>query len=116
MENLSRLAKAAFYFFSIILMLTSSIGWCSLDGESSKITKEEKIYVNPEQIEITNHGIVAWLSKENHVFARILAFDDQGLYVVPVSERGPCGIHKRWCNTCGGCGVIYCPMKCVCFG
>jgi hypothetical protein len=96
--------------------LISTPLWCNLQAEFNKASaKEEKIYVSPEQIEITHHGIVAWQPDgKNFIWGKSLAFDDKGLYIMPL-ERGPCGIHKRWCKTCGGCGVLLCPMNCTCY-
>lgn len=77
---------------------------------------QEKVYVLPEQIVVTPEEILAYdIEGEIPMAGRALSFDEKGLYLKPFfPERGPCGIHSRWCKYCRGCGVLYCPMKCEC--
>ncbi|MCP5505514.1 MAG: hypothetical protein H7A38_01350 [Chlamydiales bacterium] len=98
----------------LALFFLPSLGW-SLDKETPL---SERIYVSPEEVEITQDGILFYnesqgdyeLSKKYE-----LGYDTNGLYLKPIENpRGPCGIHTGWCRYCKGCGVIYCPMKCEC--
>ncbi len=78
---------------------------------------EEKIYVTPNQLVITENQILAYLpNSPEPVSGNAIAFDANGLYVSRmVLHRGPCYIHNLWCNRCGGCGVLLCPMNCCCY-
>lgn len=79
--------------------------------------KKERIYVNPQQIEMTENAIIVWsLDGNDYILAKNIALDDKGLYIRPLTnQRGPCGLHTQWCNRCKGCGVLLCPMNCTCY-
>lgn len=61
--------------------------------------KEEKIYVTPDQIVITEEGIFAYLpNSQEPVEGNALALDGNGLYLSRmVLQRGPCYLHNLWC-------------------
>ncbi len=62
MKRSNRFCRSVFLFVSISVAMLSNIAWSSFDGESiSEYAKEERIYVHPEQIEITAYGIIAWV-------------------------------------------------------
>jgi len=84
--------------------------------DQAENSSQEKIYVTPDLIEITEDGILYYDNAEERVMlANALFYDTKGLYLRPISvERGPCNIHNDWYKFCGGCGVLYCPMKCAC--
>ena len=75
-----------------------------------------RIYVDPNQVELTEKGIVAYDFEGDIIAVGLtLSYDEGGLYLQTIfPQRGPCGIHHLWCKYCKGCGVIYCPMKCEC--
>ncbi len=99
----------------LIFSIVSNTAYCDQQVKFDCNQKEEKIYVSPEQIEITEQAILVWLSGEKtFLLAKSIGFDDQGLYVKQLT-RGPCGLHNRWCKICGGCGVLLCPMNCTCY-
>lgn len=80
---------------------------------SSVAQVDRKLYVAPDQIEITEEGILFYDAiKESIILAETLSYDEKGLYIQP--QRGPCNLHREWCKYCHGCGVLYCPMKCQC--
>lgn len=107
MNKLEKVFRSFLCFSVFLIVLISNTAYCNHQ-------KEEKIYVNPEQIEITDQAILVWsLDGKPLALAKSLGLDEQGLYIKQLT-RGPCGIHNRWCRTCGGCGVILCPMNCTC--
>ncbi len=74
----------------------------------------KKIYVEPNQIEIMKGGILAHIDGEERPIAgKTLSFDENGMYIK--EWKGPCWLHDLWCNRCGGCGVLFCPMNCSCY-
>ena len=78
---------------------------------------EQKIYVSPQDIEITQNGIY-YIDREGATEQKIdaLQYDEHGLYFLDISQtRGPCGLHQVYHADCGGCGVLFCPMNCTCF-
>lgn len=108
MNKLEKVFRASLCFSVFLIAWISNTAHCSHQ-------KEEKIYVNPEQIEITDQAILVWsLDGKPLTLAKSLGFDDQGLYIKQL-VRVPCGIHNRWCKICGGCGVLLCPMNCTCY-
>jgi len=102
----------------ITLFCSSNIWSQNLERSYNRVENAsyEKIYVSPDQIEVTEEGVLYYdESEEILMLFKALSYDSKGLYLTPpTSERGPCGIHNLWCHACGGCGVIYCPMKCIC--
>lgn len=64
-------------------------------------TKENKIYVSPEKIRITNSGIFFLNEIGDFIPANVVSCDEAGVYVVAKSECGIChglyGRHKDWC-------------------
>lgn len=97
------------------LLAISTFLWSE---EPSSIHKE---YVRPDQVIITESGIIAFLEENvDPVVVQQVAFDERGLFIVfQQSEssfgKGPCGLHDVWHTACGGCGVLFCPMNCTCF-
>ena len=118
MRNLAGFCKVFLCFSVFFIGLISNSAWSSIPAGYNRVFPEEKrVYVTPPQIEITDYGIIAWLTDEkSFILGESLAFDSNGLYVKPMPlERGPCGLHDRWCKRCGGCGVLLCPMNCTCY-
>ena len=75
---------------------------------------EKKIYVSRDQIVITKDGILAYVDgAKTPIPGKTLSFDDNGMYIK--EWKGPCWLHDLWCNRCGGCGVLLCPMNCSCY-
>ncbi len=101
--------------FFLLLCFATLCGSINAWSHPSQET-EEKVYVSPEQIEVTEEGILVYDARGELVaIYKTLSYDKKGLFLKPIeSERGPCGIHRVWCRYCQGCGVIYCPMKCEC--
>ena len=115
----SQSIQAGFLFILCCFTLCWSVDvWGHLPQEYGKKIDPlpEKIYVTPEQIQITENGILFYdMEKEMFVTGTTLSYDEKGLYLNPaVPQRGPCGLHALWCKHCRGCGVLYCPMICQC--
>jgi hypothetical protein len=92
-------------FLTLFLFTSSAYG---------ELADEGKVYVTPDQIEITEEGIFAYIKNAKRpIVGRTLAFDHIGMYIK--EWRGPCFIHDLWCRRCGGCGVLFCPMNCSCY-
>jgi hypothetical protein len=73
-----------------------------------------KIYVKPSQLEFTQQGVLAHIEGQDKPIAgKTLSFDENGMYIK--EWKGPCWLHDLWCNRCGGCGVLFCPMNCSCY-
>ncbi len=110
----SRLPKLfrGLYMKSIIAILT--LLFCFLIPQIDAQETGRKIYVSADQIELTKDGIFAYVAGlEKPIAGKILSFDEHGMYIL--EWKGPCWIHDLWCNRCGGCGVLLCPMNCSCY-
>jgi len=108
-------------FFPVLcftVLFWSGSAWSYSPSESYDEVNQaiqERIYVTPEQIEVTEDGILVYnIAGEEPIVGKTLSYDEKGLYLIPLTLRGPCGVHNLWCKHCKGCGVIYCPMKCEC--
>lgn len=113
--------KNLFLALCFTILFWSSSAWShSLEETYDKSERvfQEKIYVTPEQIEVTEDGVLFYDTVEEMlILCKTLSYDSKGLYLKPtVPQRGPCGIHTPRCNFCSGCRVLYCPMKCKCDG
>ncbi len=117
MRNLGKFFRFFLGFSVFILVLSSNYVWSNIQEEPIGSPQEERVYINPDQIEITDYGIFARdIGRKKIVLVESLGFDKKGLYFKPmIEQRGPCGIHRAWCKICGGCGVLLCPMNCTCF-
>jgi hypothetical protein len=107
----TKLMMGFYLGFSTLLSTTQTFA-----DENPKMI-EEKIYVTPNQIVLTEGLILAYLPGSPHpVSGTAIAFDSTGLYMSRmVDQKGPCYLHDLWCNRCGGCGVLLCPMNCSCY-
>lgn len=115
--SLAKFTRLLFMMCFVALFWSTHVwGYSAQEShENIKHGLQEKIYVTPEQIEVTEEGILFYdVVKEILILSKTLSYDEKGLYLKPVVQRGPCGLHSVWCRDCGGCGVIYCPMKCTC--
>lgn len=92
------------YFLFLFVLLFLSL--------HSKET-EKKIYVSPQDLQITEHGFIAFDLSKKLVAGKTLSVDQNGMYIK--EWKGPCWLHDLWCRYCGGCGVLLCPMNCTCF-
>lgn len=77
----------------------------------------EKIYVQPEQVQIANEGILIQ-SLENSFFVNQLNYDLQGLFFL-TSDILQCNIkcpngHMKTCRNCNGCNGWSCRYRCRC--
>lgn len=93
---------------ALLFLITFSISMVEAK-ESGK-----KIYVSTDQIVITENGILAYVNEsKTPIPGKTLSFDEDGMYIK--EWKGPCWLHDLWCNRCGGCGVLLCPMNCSCY-
>ena len=71
----------------------------------------EKVYITPEQIEITDGGILFYDLEEDYPYpVNIVSYDENGLY----AEVNRCD-HQPKCRKCGGCYYFKnCPSNCIC--
>lgn len=102
-------------FLCAIILSLHTYAWSHVNKEQRENIErlaKEKIYVSPEEIDVTKDGILFYDSETGNLrLSDTLSYDEKGLYISPITpERGPCGLHRTWCRYCGGCGVIYCPM------
>jgi len=83
-----------------------------------------KKYIRPDQIILTESGILAFLEGNvEPINVQQVSFDREGLFILfeqiesshSSFGKGPCGLHDVWHAACGGCGVLFCPMNCTCF-
>lgn len=115
--------------FKLVLCCFLYLGVCNNDAahcstqclssntlEGSKENKD-KIYIQPEQIHISQEGIFIF---DNEKCLRIeqLNCDENGIYVFAteldkITDKCPNG-HKIWCGRCGGCVTRWCKFRCKC--
>jgi hypothetical protein len=93
----------------VLLVVASNTAYCNSESDQ----KEEKIYVSPEQIKITDKAILVWLSDEETCLAKSLGVDDYGLYIKQLTRA--CRVHIGRCYHCGGCYQSDCHQRCTCY-
>lgn len=79
--------------------------------------EEDKIYIQPHQLTITNEGIFIIVQGEL-ILVRQLNCDEKGIYCLiehldKITDKCQNG-HKMWCGRCGGCVVKWCKFRCKC--
>ena len=82
---------------------------------------ENKIYFTHDHLILSDEGIFLLLQDQNGMEVEImisqLNFDANGLFVLAEQIGGTCrNNHPIWHRECGGCGVMWCPARCRCFG
>lgn len=78
---------------------------------------EDRIYVDPEQISISNDGLFV-LTDAGRERIDQLNCDENGIYYVvnkidKIIDKCPNG-HKIWCRRCGGYVTRWCKFRCKC--
>jgi len=78
-----------------------------------------KLYINPGRVLVSNKGISLDLFDQTIQVDHLLS-DELGVYI-PFRKAdaitGKClWGHPIWHSACGGCGVLWCPFRCQCFG
>ncbi len=82
--------------------------------------KFAKIFPATNQILIRKDGIFVYTANKKLVRGKFIAMENDQVYVAVarpknIPKRGPCNLHRLYHKECGGCGVLLCPMNCVCF-
>ncbi len=115
MEEIMRLFLKLTILFAV-WSTPCSLSACVLTDTSSacrEITIEEKIYVNVDQVSLTEDGIMVLLDTGELMETSSLGYDTQGLYVK--FSRYECPRHVMWCNMCRGCEPTnLCAYRCKC--
>lgn len=77
------------FLYLAFLALVSNTAYCNSQIPSvHNHQKEEKIYLSPEQIKITDQAILVWLSDGETYLAKSLGVDNDGFYVKQLT-KGP---------------------------
>jgi len=84
----------------------------------------DKIYFTQDRFVLTDDGILLLLKDcdgtDIVVNLSQLNWDDGGIFVFAeqvIKAAGTCrNGHAIWHRDCGGCGVLYCPARCRCYG
>ncbi len=106
-------SKIALFLFCFIILSSFEI-YAHNVTKINKNQKQQKIYVSPNQLEITEKVIMVHFNNAESLIARNLSHDENGLYIdVVICEA--CSSHDEWCSMCKGCGVVWCPYKCRCY-
>ncbi|NGX61612.1 MAG: hypothetical protein K940chlam9_01099 [Chlamydiae bacterium] len=84
----------------------------------------DKIYLTQDSLIVSDEGIFLLIKDHNGMEVEIMVsqlnFDSNGLFVLAEqigSALGTCrNNHSIWHSACGGCGVMWCPARCRCYG
>lgn len=80
----------------------------------SESHQTQKIYVSPDQVEITDRGILFYSeSGETPILGTLLSYDEQGSYIEIAPYGCPYG-HEPRCWICKGCHDPECTARCRC--
>ncbi|MCP5505678.1 MAG: hypothetical protein H7A38_02210 [Chlamydiales bacterium] len=108
--------KAACYSLFVVMLLFETNLWGQEDFSETKIFGQQKVYVSPEQIEVTANGILFYPELgENPILGNSLSYDDHGLFVEIKQYYCPILSHGPKCKKCGGCVMSKCPCHCICY-
>lgn len=125
MESLMS-TTSKFPFLLILLLcfaqtLLAEHGWHALGADDHILSEYriegDKIYIQPNQLNITNEGIFVIVQGEQ-VLVPQLNCDENGTYCLmeyldKITDKCYNG-HKIWCKRCLGCVVRYCKFRCKC--
>lgn len=110
----------------LLLSLTFVLPFISLEGKPHNDQKEcrctleesqdQKIYIQKDDLFILDNEIVIQINGQSCLLSQIHV-DEEGLYFMMKDVKAGCwNGHTTWCKRCGGCGVLWCPGHCKCFG
>lgn len=79
-----------------------------------RANSEDKIYIQPHQISLSNEGIYVMLEEDSiPEEVSVIQHDDKGLFI-QARSLAPCG-HGLGCKQCRGCSVRGCRNQCYCY-
>ncbi|MCB1115446.1 MAG: hypothetical protein KDK71_03155 [Chlamydiia bacterium] len=108
------LLKKFFLIPFLGLLLLGANAWGQNPHTETVSSQPQKFYANPDQIEVTDNGILFYPEEsENPFLGNSLSYDDNGLYVELKQDYCPYG-HKPRCCVCRGCQNQKCVARCRC--
>ena len=108
-------------FFNPYLAFEKTNCWADAERLESTFSEyiviENKIYIHPDQLYITNKGIFIFIHGEQ-IIVHQLNCNENGIYCLIEhldSISGQCkNKHPIWCKRCWGCVVKWCKFRCKC--